>query len=360
MGVGRARYEQHEGGKMGFIWYWIVLGMLAAYVVLDGFDLGAGALYPLLGRTEQERTTIILSIGPVWDGNEVWLIAAGGTLLFAFPLLYASSLSGFYLPLIMILWLLIVRGIGIELRGHLDNQVWRTFFGALFTIASVLLAAFLGTALANVIRGVPLGPSRYFFLPLWTNFQVGPNPGIFDWYTIICGLISLIALTVHGALWIVLKSSGKLSQRARLAAILGWAPLCLLSIAGLVATPVVQPLTAGNYESYPVLFLIPAIVIVSLFSILIFSLVRRPRVAFAASCLYLVFMLIGAGAGLYPRLLPSSANPADGITVSEALTGSYGQHIGLIWWVVGILLAIGYFITMYWMFRGKAEEQTQL
>lgn len=344
---------------MGFIWYWIVLAMLAAYVVLDGFDLGAGILYPIIGRTEQERSTIILSIGPVWDGNEVWLIAAGGTLLFAFPLLYASSFSGFYLPLTIILWLLIGRGIGIELRGHLENQAWRTFFGALFTIASLLLSGFLGTALANVIRGVPFTHGHYFFLPLWTNFRVGPHPGIFDWYTIVGGFTSLAAMTVHGALWIHLKSSGRLSRRARLAVILAWPPLCFFSLIGLIATPVVQPLTVHNYILYPVLFLIPAIVLLSLACILIFAVARRSRAAFASSCSYLVFMLIGAGAALYPHLLPSSVAPGNGITVSEALTGSYAQHIGLIWWSIGMLLAAGYFITMYWMFRGEAEGHYQ-
>ena len=117
---------------MGFIWFWIVAVMIAAYVVFDGFDLGAGILYPILGRSEKDRSTIIQAIGPVWDGNEVWLLAGGGTLFFAFPLLYASSFSGFYLPLTIVLWLLVLRALGIELRGHIDNELWRTFFGGIF------------------------------------------------------------------------------------------------------------------------------------------------------------------------------------------------------------------------------------
>ena len=161
---------------MGFVWFWIVAVMIAAYVVLDGFDLGVGILSPFLGRTEDARRTLYRSIGPVWDGNEVWLLAGGGTLYFAFPLLYASSFSGFYLPLMIVLWLLIMRGVSIELRMHIDHDVWRSFFDGLFFVASALLAIFFGAALANVIRGVPLGADNYFFLPLWTNWRVGANP----------------------------------------------------------------------------------------------------------------------------------------------------------------------------------------
>src|ERR1700743_1265715 len=135
--------------------------MLIGYVVLDGFDLGAGALHLVAARTEEERRLILRSIGPVWDGNEVWLIAAGGTLFYAFPLLYASSFSGFYLALNMIVWLLLLRAIGIEFRMHLANSVWRSFFDGAFSLASLLLIVFFGAALGNVMRGAPLGPRHY-------------------------------------------------------------------------------------------------------------------------------------------------------------------------------------------------------
>src|ERR1700687_4677538 len=152
------------------VWFVLVAVMIIAYVVLDGFDLGAGVLHLLIARTEEERRTVIRTIGPVWDGNEVWLIAGGGTLYFAFPLLYASGFSGFYLPLMMVLWLLILRGIGVELRGRLDSPVWRGAFDGCFGIASLLLAVFYGAALGNVMRGVPLQRDGFFFLPLWTNW----------------------------------------------------------------------------------------------------------------------------------------------------------------------------------------------
>src|ERR1700723_4462331 len=138
---------------MGFIWFWLVAIMIVGYVVLDGFDLGVGVLHLFLVRTESDRRATLASIGPVWDGNEVWLIAGGGTLYFAFPLLYASSFSGFYLPLNIVLWLLVLRGIGIEFRMHIENQVWRSLFDGFFAISSALLAIFFGAALGNVVRG---------------------------------------------------------------------------------------------------------------------------------------------------------------------------------------------------------------
>src|SRR6201997_4076554 len=147
---------------MGFLWFWLVAIMIVGYVVLDGFDLGVGVLHLLLVRTETEREASVRSIGPVWDGNEVWLIAGGGTLYFAFPLLYASAFSGFYLALMIVLWLLIMRGASVELRMQINMGVWKSFFDGLFFFSSSVLAIFYGAALANVIRGVPLHADGYF------------------------------------------------------------------------------------------------------------------------------------------------------------------------------------------------------
>ena len=148
---------------MGTLWFWIVALMLTAYIVLDGFDLGVGAIYLLVARTDSERTQAMRSIGPVWDGNEVWLLAAAGTLFFAFPPLYATAFSGFYLPLMIVLWLIILRGVSIELRGHSPDPLWRGFFEVLFCLSSASLAIFFGAALGNVVRGVPIGADGYFF-----------------------------------------------------------------------------------------------------------------------------------------------------------------------------------------------------
>src|ERR1035437_1925516 len=181
---------------MGFVWFWLVAVMIVGYVVLDGFDLGVGVLHLFLVRNEAERQASLHSIGSVWDGNEVWLLAGGGTLYFAFPALYASSFSGFYLPLMMVLWLLILRGIAIEFRNHIQSLVWQPLWDAVFGGASALLAIFFGAALGNVVRGVPLDRSGDFFLPLWTDFTTGKDAGgILDWYTVLIAIAALATLT---------------------------------------------------------------------------------------------------------------------------------------------------------------------
>ncbi len=235
---------------MLFTWFWLVAIMITGYVVLDGFDLGAGVIHLFIAKTDQERRMVLRTVGPVWDGNEVWLVAGGGTLYFAFPLLYASGFSGFYLPLMIVLWLLILRGVGIELRTHLDSPVWRGFFDGCFGISSILLTVFFGAALGNVIRGVPLQKDGYFFLPLWTNWNVGSSPGVLDWYTVITGLVALVALTMHGAHYVAMKTAGVLNARSRRIASFLWPVLVLLTLISLFATLSIHPGLLDNYKSF--------------------------------------------------------------------------------------------------------------
>src|SRR6516225_1580612 len=154
---------------MDALWYAIVAGMLAVYVALDGFDFGAGILHRFVARTDMERRTVLAAIGSVWDGNEVWLIAAGGLLFMAFPKAYSASFSGFYLALMIVLWLLILRGVAIEFRSQQENPLWREFWDTTFAFSSALLAIVLGTALGNVVRGVPVDATGFFAIPLFTN-----------------------------------------------------------------------------------------------------------------------------------------------------------------------------------------------
>jgi cytochrome bd ubiquinol oxidase subunit II len=340
---------------MGFVWFWLVAIMIVGYVVLDGFDLGGGVLHLFLTRNEQERRAALRSIGPVWDGNEVWLLAGGGTLYFAFPLLYASAFSGFYLPLMIVLWLLILRGVSLELRNHIEVGVWGDLLDKLFGIASALLAIFYGAALANVIRGVPLNESGYFFLPLWTNWQPGLWPGILDWYTVIGGLVALVALTLHGALWLTVKVSGDLDQRARRVVSPLWIALLLLTIISLIATLSVRPQTLNNYYRYPVTFIVPVGVILSLAAIWFWNRRSQALKAFLASCVYLFLMLAGACWGLYPTLLPSTGNSGLDITIGNSLSGAHTLAVGLAWWTIGMILAAGYIVFVYSRFKGKAD-----
>lgn len=332
----------------------LVALMLTAYVVLDGFDLGAGIIHTLIAKNEAERRLVIRCIGPVWDGNEVWLLASGGALYFAFPILYASSFSGFYLPLIMVLWLLMLRGIGVELRSHVDDPLWRSFCDFVFSGSSLLLAIFFGAAIGNVVRGVPLNADGYFFEALWTNFRVGPNPGILDWYTILTGVVALAALTTHGSLYVAAKTEGELNQRARrIGTISGWAIL-LLTVLSLFATVWVRPAVLDNFRNHVWGFIFPVIVATGLTGILYFNAKGREWAAFFSSTAYLVGMLAGAAFGLYPNLLSASTNPSFSLNITNSASGDYGLKIGLIWWSIGILMAIAYFVYLYRLFAGKA------
>lgn len=340
---------------METLWFIVVAFMIAAYVVLDGFDLGAGVIYLTAAKTPAERQSIMRAIGPVWDGNEVWLIAAGGTLYFAFPLLYASAFSGFYLPLMMVLWLLMLRGIGIELRTHMDNPVWRGFFDFVFFLSSALLTIFFGAALGNVVRGVPLGPDQYFFEALWSNFRVGTNNGILDWYTVLTGLIALVTLTIHGALYIVTKTDGELNRRARKTALALWPFQVLLTFAGLVATISIRPGLLDNYKNHVIGFIVPALVYAALAVMVRAIRKRQEKTAFCASGVYIVGMLVGAAFALYPVVLPASTDPARNITIYNAAAGHHGLSVGLSWWILGALLALAYFFYVFRMFRGKVR-----
>ncbi len=344
---------------MGFIWFWLVAVMIVGYVVLDGFDLGVGVLHLFLARNEQERRTTLHSIGPVWDGNEVWLLAGGGTLYFAFPLLYASAFSGFYLPLMIVLWLLILRGVSLELRNHLDMGIWTGLLDGVFGLASALLIIFFGAALANVLRGVPLSPDGYFFLPLWTNWQPGVNPGILDWYTVIGGLVALVALTLHGALWLTVKTAGELARRARACVNPLLIGLVILTLVSLIATIAVRPQSLDNYYKYPVTFIVPAGVLVSLICIWFFNRVEEPLKAFLSSCVYLFFMLAGACWGVYPVLLPATTGAQYDITIQRAISGPHTLHVGLVWWSFGMAFAIAYIVFVYTHFKGKVDPETQ-
>jgi cytochrome d ubiquinol oxidase subunit II len=342
---------------MGTIWFCLVAVMLAMYVLLDGFDLGAGAIHLLVAKTDDERRQVLASIGPVWDGNEVWLVAAGGTLYFAFPTLYASGFSGFYLPLIMVLWLLILRGASIEFRNHIKSAVWDPLWDFLFFASSLLLAVFYGAALANVVRGVPLDGSGYFFEPLWTDFQLGENTGILDWYTILVGVLALLTLVMHGALWIQLKTIGPVNERARKLCGRAWWGVVALTAIVTAVTFQVQPQVKENFLTWPLGFVLPLFAVAGLAGVAFELRKHEERKAFFASCLYLLGMLTSVVFGVYPMVLPAR-NPVYSLTVEGAKAGAYGLKVGVIWWTIGMILAAGYLTYVYRSFAGKVEVES--
>ncbi|HEY2016597.1 MAG TPA: cytochrome d ubiquinol oxidase subunit II [Bryobacteraceae bacterium] len=340
---------------MEIIWFCLVAVMIATYVVLDGFDLGAGIVHLFVARTEQERRAVLSSIGPVWDGNEVWLLAGGGTLYFAFPALYASSFSGFYLPLMIVLWLLILRGISIEFRNHLESLVWQPLWDAVFAGASGFLAIFFGAALGNVVRGVPLDASGEFFLPLWTDFAPGKEPGILDWYTILVAVAAFLALTLHGSLWIALKTEGALEVRARRLAKSVWWGLLASIFVITIASFRIQPHLKESFADRPWGYVFPLLAILGLVGIRVRDNARQGLDAFLCSCLFILGMLTSVAFGLYPYVLPSNVLPSLGLTVHNSAAPLYGLRVGLLWFIPGMILTCAYFVYTYRSFSGKVK-----
>lgn len=340
---------------METFWYCAVTLMLAGYAVLDGFDFGVGMVYPFVAKTETDRRTALAAIGPVWNGNEVWLIAAGGLLFFAFPKAYAAGFSGFYLALIIVLWLLIVRGLALELRSHLNHILWRQFWDVAFAGASTLLALVFGAALGNLIRGMPLSQDGYFFVALWTNFMTGPDPGILDWFTMLMGVTSAAILAFHGANYLAMKTEGQLRGQARRAAWLTGSAVAVLAGLMLIAVPVVQPSFRLSYAAHPIGYLFPLGSLAALIAAL--GLRRRDRDAgaFYATSLMILAMLAGAAWGSYPNILIATNDPANSLTVTNATAGSYGMQVGLWWFLIGFGLIIVYQVCAHRAFWGKVQ-----
>jgi len=340
---------------METFWYVAVTLMLAVYVVLDGFDFGLGIVYGFVAKTEGDRRAALATIGPIWNGNEVWLIAAGGLLFFAFPKAYAAGFSGFYLALIIVLWLLIARGLALELRSHVNHALWRQFWDVAFTGASLFLAVVFGVALGNLIRGVPLNSEGYFFVALWTNFMTGPEPGILDWFTILTGATSAAILALHGANYLAMKTEGELQERARRVAWLIGSAVVILVVLALMAVPVVQPLFSLNYAAHSIGYVFPVLSMATLGSALEMRRRNYDTGAFSATSLLILAMLASTAWGAYPNILIATNDRANSLTVTNATAGAYGMQVGIWWFLVGLSLIIAYQACVHQAFRGKVK-----
>jgi len=342
---------------MALLWFCLATAMIAGYVILDGFDLGAGIVQLLVAKSEHEKAQVLRSIGPVWDGNEVWLIAAGGVLFLAFPALYASSFSGFYLALMMVLWLLILRGIAIEFRNHIDNPLWKPAWDTVFGGASAILAFVFGVALGNVVRGVPLDANGYFFLPLWTNLLPGADAGVIDWYTLLVGATAFVALAVHGSLWVVIKTAGTLQEGTRALSAKLWRGLIALTLVISPLSFAIQPNLWKQFTSHPWGIVFPALALAGLVGVRVLSARRKDRGAFLASSLYLAGMLVSVAFGVFPNVLPSNTAPDFSLTIYNAAATEHGLVIALWWFIPGMALATAYSMFTYRHFAGKVDER---
>ena len=309
----------------------VLMVMLGVYVLLDGYDLGTGAMQLFVARGDRERAAVLESIGPYWNGTEVWLIAAGGTLFALFPKVYASSFSGFYLPFMVLLWLLMFRGIAFELRG-LFPSLWRSFFDVTFAVASTLLILLLGVALGNVVRGVPLDKEGYF---------VGTFAFLLNPYALGVGLLAVAALAQHGAAWIAARVEGPPALRAAAALRVLWPIVLVLTLAMTIATLFVHsPLP--NLRALPALALAPLASLAGLVAAAVFAYSGRPSRVLAASMVFLAGLLASAAFTLYPYLLPGFPAPETGLTIFTDAASPVALATILAIAIAGLLIVAAY------------------
>lgn len=344
---------------MEMLWFWLVSVMVAIYAVMDGFDFGAGIHHLTAAKTNEERRTILAAIGPLWDGNEVWLLAGGGAMFLAFPRVLASGFSGFYLAFFLVVWTLILRGIAIEFRSHVQDTLWRSFWDGTFALASTLLPVLLGAALGNVIRGVPVDGTGYFNIPLFTHFGTANPVGILDWYTVLIGVFVLVTLALHGALFLAWKTEGPVHDRVARRALPLWIAVIVLWIVATLATRAVNPGLFAGFPKAPLAWLFFVVYVGGL--ALAFWGLRKGRwlLAFLGSGAFILGILATTAACVFPVMLGSSLDPTFSLTAHNSSVGGHGLRTGLVWWLIGFPIALGYFALLFRIHRGKAKAAAE-
>tara|TARA_R110000765_G_scaffold131882_1_gene230400 strand:+ start:735 stop:1808 length:1074 start_codon:yes stop_codon:yes gene_type:complete len=352
---------------METFWFIAIAIVLAVFFILDGYDFGTGIIHLFFAKTEKDKEVIAKSAGLFWDSNEVWLVAAGGLLFMAFPTFYASVFSGFYLPLIIVLWLIIFRAIGLEFRGQFHFQMWKDIWDKSFGVSSLLLALFFGIALGNVVRGVNLGgvedgvsvyEGHYFFLPLWNSSfsPLSDHPGIIDWFTIIIGLISVVTLAIHGANWIILKTNSSINGNLKNIIFKLNIALAALTIFSLIVWKIVNPNSLDNFMEKPYLMIFPLIYLTGLIGLFFIKKLKKDIHGFALSTLLILGGITSSLASMFPVILPSVNSVNEPLTIYNTAASNYGLSVALTWGFIGFILLIIYFIVQKRLMGGKIDH----
>ncbi len=324
----------------GFI---VVAFMLTMYVLLDGFDLGVGAITPVIARSDRERAAVMASIGPFWNGNEVWLIASGAALFALFPVAYASSFSGFYLPFVVVLWLLMFRGIALELREHLPSELWHQFWDAAFCLSSALLIVLFGVALGNLLRGVPLDGAGYF---------QGTFAFLLNRYALLVGAFALCTLAHHGAAFVALRVDGELGERSRRALLRIWWAVLILYLTVTASTFAVRAPTGVAW-----LWGMPVLSLAALVAVRWSTLRSRAGWAFGASSLFIATLLTASAGTIFPYLLPAFPHERGGVSIFEAAPSSVALACALTVTLAGILIVLIYGSIVWRRMGGKIRVE---
>ena len=352
---------------MEVFWFVIIAIVLTMFFILDGYDFGTGIIHLFLAKKEKDKEIIAKSAGLFWDSNEVWLVAAGGMLFMAFPTFYASVFSGFYLPLIIVLWLIIFRAIGLEFRSQFNYQMWKDIWDKSFGVSSLLLALFFGIALGNIVRGVNLGgvengistyEKHYFFLPLWdSSFSpLSETPGVIDWFTLIIGLITVVTLAIHGANWIILKTNSSINNQLKTVIFKLNITLFLLTIFSLVAWKTINPNSLDNFADNPFFIVFPIIYLSGLFGMFFIKKFKKEVYGFALSTMLILGGITSSLASIFPVILPSNNTVNESLTIYNTATSEYGLSVALNWGIIGFILLFVYMIIQKRLMKGKIDH----
>ena len=327
---------------------WFVLwGLLwAVYFTLDGFDFGAGMLRPFLSRDETDRRVTLAAIGPVWDGNEVWLITAGGATFAAFPGTYASMFSFLYLPMLLILFSLIIRGVSIEFRNKDEGPRWRATWDRLLALSSFTAPLVLGLGFGNIFQGLLFDSAGYH----------GTFWGLFNPYGLLTAVLFIVLFLQHGAVWLVFKTEDELAARARRAAGALWYVVLVVAAAFLVLTAFATRLY-DNYLAHPGWILVPVLAVAALVSVKVFQARSRALPAFLGSCATILLVIATGLVGLFPNLIPSRMDPAASLTIVNSSSSQYTLRLMAIVALVFVPIVVVYQLFVYRFFRAKTTRK---
>jgi cytochrome d ubiquinol oxidase subunit II len=339
------------------VWYAVVSFMLIIYVVLDGRNFGAGMLQWFVAKTPEERRQVIAAIGPLWTWHEVWLLGFGGTLIAIFPRLMASAFAGYYLALFLILWCLILRGVSLEVGGHINDRLWQSFWDFNFVLSNFLLAILFGAAAGNVARGVPLDVKGNFSMAFFTDFNVRGNVGLLDWYTVSIAILAVVILAAHGATYLALRTEGPVHDRCEKYAKYLWVAVVPLLLIILVESRIVRPDLPGRAWTNPFWWLGLAVIVVSIITLVSGLMSHRELRAFIGSNFLIAGLLATGAAAIFPVMLYSTLARENSLTAYAVAAGPMSLHFAAIWWPVGFALAVFYFIFISRRYAGKVSVQ---
>jgi cytochrome bd ubiquinol oxidase subunit II len=330
---------------LNIIWFILIGVLLTGYAILDGFDLGVGALH-LLTKTDSERRISINSIGPVWDGNEVWLVTGGGALFAAFPDVYATVFSGFYIAFMLLLFVLIFRAVAIEFRSKQESRRWRTAWDIAFSVSSIIIAFLMGIAIGNIIAGIPLGADKEFY---------GTFLGLLNPYSVLVGITTVALFMMHGAIYLVMKTEGELQNRVR-----GWVnntiiffSICFVTVT--MATLIYYPEMTAHFKEFPAFFLIAVLTMLSIANIPREIHLRREFRAFLSSSATIGLLLVLFAIGIFPNLVLSNPNHEYSLTIYNAASSQKTLMTMLIVAVIGMPFVVSYTVIIHKIYKGKVR-----